>query len=75
MTNEKSYVNMMATNPVRTVAPAASRRRQSVTDSDRVCQISTRQPGLPMNAPAQIADYPRRMKGPARPSPLRIKKV
>ena len=56
MTNEKSYVNMMATNPVLTVAPAASRRRQSVTDSDRVCQISTRQSGLPVNAPAQMKE-------------------
>ena len=56
MTNEKSYVNMMATNPVLTVAPAASRRRQSVTDSDEICQISTRQPGLPVNAPAQIKE-------------------
>ena len=56
MTNGKSYVNMESTNLLSTVAPSASRRRQSVTDSDEICQISTRQQGLPVIAPAQIKE-------------------
>ena len=60
MTNEKSYVNMMTTNPVLTVAPPKE---------------ETEMFGATERLPHSIADFLRRMKGPASLSPLKIKKV